>query len=82
MTAAAMYVVCMLNAKHSDGRRGDAYIGRSLEFSTLDPAEACQFDKFEAEHYAEHWYKLFRGFWFSPFLCGDAIEIRPATVQA
>jgi hypothetical protein len=66
-------VVCLLNATHSDGRRGDAYIGDSLQFDTLDPSKAHVFCRFDADHYADHW----RG-WYRGFAGGATIEVRPA----
>lgn len=66
------FAVCMKNAKHPDGRSGDAYLGSRFEFSTLDPAEAYAFDKYEAERFADHW----RG-WYRGFAGGVSIEVRP-----
>ena len=65
-------VVCMVNAKHSDGRQGDAYIGPGMEFNTLDVSEAHVFPRGEAERYADHW----RG-WYRGFAGGCQIEVRP-----
>jgi hypothetical protein len=58
----AKFVVVMRNAKHSDGRQGDAYIGNDLQFSTLDPSEARAFDEYEAERFRDHWRGWYRGF--------------------
>lgn len=69
-------VVCMVNAKHSDGRRGDAFIGNSLQFDTLNPASAHVFTRYEAERYADHW----RG-WYHGFAGGCVIEVRAALAK-
>jgi hypothetical protein len=66
------FAVCLRNATHSDGRKGDAYIGNSLEFSTLDKTEAHAFDQYEAERFANHW----RG-WYRGFHGGATIDIVP-----
>jgi hypothetical protein len=72
-----VFVVCMPNASHSDGRKGDAYIGNDLQFSTLDLTQAHAFNKFDADRYAEHW----RG-WYRGFAGGVTIEIRRARGEA
>lgn len=66
-------IVVMLNATHKDGRKGDAYIGDSLQFDTLDPAAAHVFTRGEADRYADHW----RG-WYRGFAGGCSIEVRAA----
>lgn len=66
-------LVVMRNAKHSDGRKGDAYIGHRLEFSTLDKSEAHTFSRHEAERFADHW----RG-WYRGFAGGVTIDVVPA----
>lgn len=64
------FVLAMPNASHPDGRKGTAYLGRDLKWSTLDPLEAQTFGRVEAERYADHW----RGWWRG--LGGSVIELR------
>jgi len=71
------FIVCMINAKHSDGRVGDAFLGRDLEFSTLDANEAEQFDAHDAERFANHW-----RYWYRGFSGGCVIEVRGAGAKA
>lgn len=68
----ALYAVCLRNAVHSDGRRGDAYLGTDLDFSTLDPLQAQSMYRYEAERYAKHWQNRYRGFYG-----GARIEVVP-----
>jgi hypothetical protein len=64
------FKVRMLNARHNDGRVGDAYIGNDFQFSTLDPLAAHVFSRFDADRFADHW----RG-WYRGFAGGCTIEV-------
>lgn len=66
-------VVCLRDAKHSDGRKGDAFLGHDLTFSTLDKSKAEVFPRWNADRYADHWRGLWRG-----FAGRVAIEVMPA----
>jgi len=63
-------VVVLRNAVHSDGRKGDAYIGADNQFSTLDAATAQVFERFDADRFADHW----RG-WYHGFYGGARIDV-------
>ncbi len=66
------FILAMPNAAHPDGRKGTAYLGRDLKWSTLDPMDAQVFGRIEAERYAKHW----RG-WYRGFAGGCSIELLP-----
>jgi hypothetical protein len=57
-------IVVLKNAVHSDGRRGDAYLGGSgcEGFNTDVRAEAHQFDQIDAERFADHFRDQWHGF--------------------